>query len=41
VEAALQGLDATTEGRLAEIDRLGGAPEIAVIGQGDKVAELS
>ncbi|MNT26818.1 hypothetical protein D3C72_1624130 [compost metagenome] len=41
VEVALQGLDAATEGGLAEVDRLGGTAEVAVIGQGDKVAELS
>jgi hypothetical protein len=34
-------LNAATERWLAEIDRLGGAAETAVIGQCDEVAKLS
>ncbi|MNC73964.1 hypothetical protein D3C75_1252470 [compost metagenome] len=41
IEVPFKGLDAAAEGRLAEIDRLGGAAKIAVIGQCHEVAELS
>ncbi|MNQ84573.1 hypothetical protein D3C85_997070 [compost metagenome] len=41
IEVPFQGLDAAAEGRLAEVDRFGGAAKTAVIGQCDEVAKLS
>ncbi|MNC56151.1 hypothetical protein D3C75_1057270 [compost metagenome] len=41
IEVPFQGLDAAAEGRLAEVDRFGGATKTAVVGQCDEVAKLS
>ncbi|MNN96731.1 hypothetical protein D3C81_2157620 [compost metagenome] len=40
-EAGFQGLDAAAQGRLAEIDRLCRTGEVAVLGEGDEMAELA
>ncbi|MOA60586.1 hypothetical protein D3C78_1854990 [compost metagenome] len=40
-EAGFQGLDAAGQRRLTEVDRLRRAGEVAVLGEGDEVAELA
>jgi hypothetical protein len=40
-EAGFQCLDAAAQGRLAEVYGFGGTGEMAVFGEGDKVAELA
>ncbi|MCY1185961.1 hypothetical protein D9M73_267860 [compost metagenome] len=41
VQVAFQGLDTAAEGRLAEIDSVGGADKTTEIGQGYKVTQLA
>lgn len=41
VKVTLQSLDAAAERRLTEVDRLGGATEVAVISEGDQMAKLA
>ncbi|MCY1381702.1 hypothetical protein D9M69_696390 [compost metagenome] len=40
-QAGFQGLDAAAERRLAEVDRLRRAGEVAIFGEGGEVAELA
>ncbi|MCY1535369.1 hypothetical protein D9M68_707700 [compost metagenome] len=41
IQIGFECLDAAAQGRLAEVDRLGGAGEMPVLGKGDEVAELA